>query len=106
MYRYSTAQSYELSGVRFAPIVVTQPDTDSEVMMTTYDLVLDVRETSTKLTGSVNFSLASGCEIVNSLAGRLAIILRQMISGEFDSKIGTVADVGLRNTGYGMPQNR
>ena len=54
MYRYSTAQSYELSGVHFAPIVITQPDTDSEVMMTTHDLVLDVRETSTKLTCSVN----------------------------------------------------
>ena len=81
MYRYSTAQSYELSGVRFAPIVITQPDTDSEVMMTTHDLVLDIRETSTTLTCSVNLSLASSCEIVNSLAGRLASILRQTYIG-------------------------
>jgi amino acid adenylation domain-containing protein len=99
MYRFSTAPGYEVSGLHFAPIVITQPDTDSEVMMTTHDLVLDVRETSTKLTGSVNCGFTSGCEIINSLAERLAIILRQMISGEFDNKIGMVADLQLRNTG-------
>ena len=87
MYRYSTAQGYDLSGLHFAPIVIRQPDTDSEVMMTTHDLVFDVRETSTKLTGTVNCSFTSGCEIRNSLAERLAIILRQMVSGEFDNKI-------------------
>jgi non-ribosomal peptide synthetase component F len=99
MYRHSSAHPYELSGVRFAPIVFTQPDSDSEIMITAHDLVLDVRETSTKLTGSVNFSLACSCEIRNSLAGRLAIISRQMISGELDKKIGAVADMQLRNSG-------
>jgi len=99
MYRYSTAQPYESAGLHFAPIVIPQPDTDAEVMIMTHDLVLDMRETSTKLTGSVNFSLASGSEIVNSLAGRLTIILRQIIAGELHKKIGAVADMQLRNRG-------
>jgi amino acid adenylation domain-containing protein len=98
MYRFSTVPGYEVSGLHFAPIVITQPDTDSEVMMTTHDLVLDVRETLTKLTCTVNCSLTFGGEIISSLARRLAILLRQMISGEFDHKIGTVADRQLRNT--------
>ena len=85
------AQTYELSGVRFAPLVITPPDSRSEVTITTQDLVLDIRETSTQLTCTAHSGFGCGYEFTNSLGEQLAFILQDLVSGEFDKKIGAGA---------------
>ena len=86
-YQNSTFQSQKLTGLTFAPLGGQLPTMDSEVTPTAYDLILNVRETSTKFTGSVNYktdSLDNG--VVVSMIERFATVLKHIVfdTGERD----------------------
>jgi amino acid adenylation domain-containing protein len=53
-YQISTMANGELPGLTIAPLSWQVPNEVSEAMLTTYDLIFRLRETSTTLTGSVN----------------------------------------------------
>jgi non-ribosomal peptide synthetase component F len=55
MYQNITTLPLEMSGLTFAPLPTHQWGTDPNVMITSFDLVFDLREASTKLTGSVTY---------------------------------------------------
>ena len=57
-YQDSAVQVQQLPGLTIAPLILQRPIEDSEVMLTTYDLIFRLRETSTTLTGSVNYKTA------------------------------------------------
>ena len=53
---------------------------DSEVMLTACDLIVNIRETSTKLTGSVNYKTDTfDKNIVASMTDRFAAVLKHMV---------------------------
>ena len=66
-------------------------------MVTTHDLVFEVKETSTKLTVSVNFGFNTVSNFSNSIARPFEGILAQMIAGDFNDTIGKVAAMHLKN---------
>jgi amino acid adenylation domain-containing protein len=54
-YQNLTALPSELPGLTFAPLPTHQISTDPNIAITSLDLIFDLRETSTKLTGSLTY---------------------------------------------------
>jgi non-ribosomal peptide synthetase component F len=54
-YQSRSLDIVEIAGLTFAPIHWKQTGAGQNVMFTTFDLVLNLRESSTKLTGTVNY---------------------------------------------------
>ena len=79
IYQKSSFESANASGLKFAPLGWQLPVSDSEVTVTACDLIINVRETSTTLTASVNYKtdfVAIG--FVASMIDRFTTILQQM----------------------------
>jgi non-ribosomal peptide synthetase component F len=78
-YQNSPSQPQELTGLTFAPLGGQLPGLDSEVTPTAYDLILNLRETSTKFTGSVKYRMDIFDDgVVISMVECLISILKRM----------------------------
>jgi hypothetical protein len=54
-YQNSDLQTVNLPGLTFAPLGSPLPSSGSELSLTACDLIVNLRQTLTKLTGSVNY---------------------------------------------------
>jgi non-ribosomal peptide synthetase component F len=80
-YQNSTFQAQKLTGLTFASLGGQLPTLDSKVTLTAYDLILNLREASTKFTGSVNYKTdAFDNGVVVSMVERFATILKHMVA--------------------------
>jgi amino acid adenylation domain-containing protein len=78
-YHNSGFQPINLPGLTFASLGWQLPVSDSEVTLTACDLIVNITETSTKLTGSVNYKTDSvDIDFVASMVEGFATVLRQM----------------------------
>jgi hypothetical protein len=70
-----------MAGLIFAPCVFPTTVSDSELLPAAYDLIFDVRETSTELTGTVNVSASiAGQEGAKGEASNLGNILDVLVA--------------------------
>jgi hypothetical protein len=53
LYQNPTLQNLIMGGLSFAPVYMKQVETDFEPTITAFDLILDLKESTTKLTGSL-----------------------------------------------------
>ena len=87
-YHNADFQPVNLPGLTFASLGWQLPVSEPEVMLTACDLIVNIRETSTKLTGSVNYKTDTfDKNIVASMTERFAAVLKHMVidTGERDS---------------------
>jgi len=54
-YQHHHFESSQIAGLTFAPLDLQQSREDSDLVLTTFDLILTAREASTSLTGCVNY---------------------------------------------------
>jgi NRPS condensation-like uncharacterized protein len=79
-YQNSDFQPVNLPGLTFASLGWQLPVSDSEVALTACDLIVNIRETSTKLTGSVNYKTHTFDNgVVVSMVERLTAILKHIV---------------------------
>jgi hypothetical protein len=55
IYNAGSFLSTNIPGLTFAPVDLKQVESDAEVTISTFDLIFDLRDASTKLTGSVTY---------------------------------------------------
>jgi NRPS condensation-like uncharacterized protein/acyl carrier protein len=78
-YQKSSFESAKAAGVEFAQLGWQLPVQDSEMMLTACDVIANVRETSTKLTVSVNYKTDSvDSNVVVSMLECFATVLKRM----------------------------
>ena len=78
-YQKSSFESADVYGLKFAPLGWQLPVQDSDLTLTACDLIANVRETSTKLTISVNYKTDSvDSKFVASMVERLVVVLKRM----------------------------
>jgi len=87
MYRQSSREKYELPGLEISPMVLPRDETYSDAMLTSYDLVLDLKESSTKLTGSVNVKSVNAVTSNNDVDNGMLKCLREFLYLDLDSRI-------------------
>jgi len=79
-YQVATMQDRELPGLTIAPFTWQAPNEDCGVMLTTYDLIFRLRETSTTLTGSVNYKTDTfDNNVVGDIIASLGALLKSMM---------------------------
>jgi hypothetical protein len=80
-YRKRAVTPISMAGLIFAPCVFPTTVSDSELLPAAYDLIFDVRETSTELTGTVNVSASiAGQEGAKGEASNLGNILDVLVA--------------------------
>jgi acyl carrier protein len=92
MYRYSTILPVLSCGLNFAPFDL-QPETGPEALLTTHDLVFQIREMQTMLTGTVNLRVD---RLGSTYSSCITKSLGQVLSGI------TCADRDLMNNSIGF----
>jgi aspartate racemase len=71
----------ELPGLTFASLDVKAIRAETEITISTFDLIIDIRETPTKLTGSVNYkSDAFDARMVNAMIKSLGTVLEGIVT--------------------------
>jgi non-ribosomal peptide synthetase component F len=79
-YQKADFQPVSLPGLTLAPLGWQLPVSDSEVTLTACDLIVNIKETSTKFTASVNYKTdIFNNDIIVSMMEGFATVLRQMI---------------------------
>jgi hypothetical protein len=68
-------------------MVLPRDETYSDAMLTSYDLVLDLKESSTKLTGSVNVKSVNAVTSNNDVDNAMLKCLREFLYLDLDSRI-------------------
>jgi acyl carrier protein len=80
-YQRSTFQSHKLPGVTFASLGGQLPFMGPELLPTAFDLIVNVRETSTKFTGSVNYKVdAINADDVHIMCESLFAVIQSLVS--------------------------
>jgi acyl carrier protein len=92
-YQNSWFESEELPGLKFASIGRQLPELDSAVTLTAHDLIVNLRETSTGLTGSVNYKIDTlDNDVVASMVKRFARALEEMVVDTEKFVVGSLYD--------------
>ncbi|MEX0803651.1 MAG: amino acid adenylation domain-containing protein [Candidatus Binatia bacterium] len=74
-------QSQDIAGLNLASVDMRQAEAEQELMPTTFDLIFNLREASTMLTGTVNYKVESVDEdIVHRMRGSFGEVLQSMIA--------------------------
>jgi len=79
-YKHDDFQPVNLPGLTFAPLGWQLPVSDSQVTLTACDLVVNIRETATKFTGSVNYKTDTfDNDVIVSLVESFATVLKNTV---------------------------
>jgi amino acid adenylation domain-containing protein len=81
IYQHMTDLPVSLPGLTFAPVPMHRLGTDSDIAITAFDLIFDLRESSTKLNGSLTYK-TEGFRVaeVAGITKSVIEILRRMVS--------------------------
>jgi non-ribosomal peptide synthetase component F len=80
VYQNLNFHSLELRGLTFAPFDINQTEAGEKLTPTTFDLILNLRELSTKLTGTVTFSVDTyDSNSITSLMESFRSLLESMV---------------------------
>jgi aspartate racemase len=91
-YRKADFQPVNLPGLTFAPLSWQLPMSDSEVTVSACDLIVNLKETSTKLIGSVNYKTGTfDNDVIASMIERFYKVL-QKIAVDVEKHISMFAD--------------
>ena len=98
LYDLSSFHSSTLPGITIAPIHLQELTQHAEPLLTAYDLTFRIKESSTQLTGTVNYKKDSwNTEAGPNFTGHLASIVMWMMSGSGRRSIGSLPpDINCR----------
>jgi amino acid adenylation domain-containing protein len=81
IYNATSYPVLEPSGPTFAPLDIKSMKPETEITISTFDLIIDMRQTSTKLTGSVNYKTDTfDAQTINAMIKSFGTVLESIVT--------------------------